>query len=279
MNIQKAYIPKSIEEVLNILDTEDNSKIIAGGTDILVKMRSKKIKTNALIDITKIEELNYILEKDNIIEIGPTTSFTDIINSNIFNDNLYGFKKACELVGSPQIRNRGTIGGNIVNGSSAGDAIPPLLCLDAILVYESINGIREVGLEDFYIEKNSKIKDNELLTKIKFKNPKGRLSFSKLGLRKALAISRISNSILLELKDNIILDIKIASGALGLYPLRERRVEEFLLGKSLDNNIKEEAFKILQESMRERLEGRSTFPYKKVAVEYTFKEALEEVIL
>lgn len=279
MSIEKVYISKNLEELLDIMNREDVD-IISGGTDILVKIRNKKIEPKTIVDISKVKELRYIEKNNEYIEIGSTTTFTDIVNSKIFDDGLFGFKKACKLVGSPQIRNRGTIGGNIINGSSAADSVPPLLCLDAILVYESKGKKREVLLEDFYLDKeNCNINKNELLTKIKIKILKGKLSFSKLGLRKALAISRISNSIFLELDKNKIANIKIASGALGLYPLRERKVEEFLLGKELSEATKEEAFNILLDSMKERLEGRSTFPYKKIAVEHTFKEAFEEVIL
>lgn len=280
MSVKKAYIARNIEEVLDILNKEkEKAKILAGGTDVLVKIRNKAIEPEILIDITKIKELRFIKEENGFIEIGAASTFTDIVKSEIFENNLYGFKKACKLVGSPQIRNKGTIGGNIINGSSAADSIPPLLCLEAVLVYRSKDSEREVSLEEFYTDKENKnIRQNELLTEIRFKRPEGRLSFSKLGLRKALAIARISNSILLKVEEGKIVDAKVASGALGLYPLRERTVEDYLIGKSFDNEVKEEAFKLLQEAMRERLEGRSTFPYKKVAVEHTFKEALEEVM-
>ncbi len=183
------------------------------------------------------------------------------------------------MVGSPQIRNKGTIGGNIANGSAAADSVPPLICLDATIVLESANNTREIKLEDYY-KNNIKIEANELLTKIYFKKPNENqiLGFSKLGgLRKALAISRLTISTLLELdEDNKVIDIKVASGALARYPMREIEVEEFFLGKVLDEDNIEKAIIVLQESMDNRLAGRPTLPYKRVAVERMLREALYE---
>lgn len=283
MTIKKAYKAKKIEDVLDILWTDgDKAKMIAGGTDIMIDIRNKKMNPEILIDVSSVEDMKKVEEKDGFIEIGASVTFTDIVHNEIFDTNLYGLKKASRMVGSPQIRNKGTIGGNIMNGSSAADSIPPLLCLDTILVYESKEGTREVSLEDYYIDKeNNARKNNELLTKIRFKKPNdnAKLTFAKLGLRQALAISRISNSVLVELDDNKkVIDARVASGALGRYPLRERTVEEYLIGKEFNEANKEKAFELIQEAMRGRLEGRSTFPYKKVAVESTFKEAMDEVI-
>lgn len=283
MTIKKAIICKNIDEVVDILeDKDDNLKILAGGTDLLVMIRNKKIHPETLVDISSIDELKKIEVLDKYIEIGAGVTFTDIVNSDLFDDNLYGLHKASRMVGSPQIRNKATIGGNIINGSSAADIIPPLLCLDASLIYRSRDGERQVRLEDFYTDnKNNGIGKNELLTKIRFErlNKNAKLSFAKLGLRDALAIARISNSVLMELDEGKnIIDIKVASGALGKYPLRERKVEEYLKGEKYNKETRDGAVEMIQRAMTERLEGRSTHPYKKIAVESTFREALEEVI-
>lgn len=284
MTIKKAIKARRIDQVLDILWTDrDRCKIIAGGTDIMIDIRNKKIQPEILIDVSSLEAIQKIEELDGYIEIGAGVTFTDIVKHSLFDGNLYGLKKASRMVGSPQIRNKGTIGGNIMNGSSAADSIPPLLCLNTILVYESKEGVREVDLEGFYTDREANgPSKNEILTKVRFKKPgdRARLTFAKLGLRQALAISRISNSVMIELdNENRILDARVASGALGRYPLRERSVEDYLVGKVLNDKTKDGAFELIQEAMRERLEGRSTFPYKKVAVESTFREAMDGVIL
>lgn len=279
MSIETVYKGNSISEVVEILGKyKDEAKLIAGGTDIVIDIRNEKIKPQILVDISGIEELKKIEAKGDYIEIGGATTFTQIVESEFFQRSLYGFNKACRMVGSPQIRNKGTIGGNIANGSAAADSVPPLICLDATIVLESVNNTREIKLEDYY-KNNIKVGANELLTKIYFKklNEKQVLGFSKLGLRKALAISRLTISTLLELdEDNKVSDIKVASGALARYPMREIEVEEFLLGKVLDEENIEKAIIVLQESMDNRLGGRPTLPYKRVAVERMLREALYE---
>jgi CO/xanthine dehydrogenase FAD-binding subunit len=278
MPIEAVHKGNSIDEVLRILRKYgENGKVIAGGTDIIIEMRNKKIQPNVLVDISHIEELKQIQDINGFIEIGAAVTFTEIVESSFFVDNLYGLNKASRLVGSPQIRNKGTIGGNIANGSAAADAIPPLIALDSVLIIENEDGRREVKLEDYYRD-GIGIREDELLTKIRFKKPRKSqsLSFSKLGLRKALAISRISMANLMELDENgKILSVSMASGALGKYPLREVEVEEFLLGKVLDENTIGEALKVLQGAMDNRLGGRSTLPYKRVAVERMLREVME----
>lgn len=271
----------TVEEVIELLSKHESPKIIAGGTDIVIQINEKKIQPKALIDVSKIGELKEIEEEAGFIKIGAGVTYTDIMESDSFEGNLMGFKKACRLVGSPQIRNRATIGGNIVNGSPAADSVPPLIALGATLVIVSHRRVREVKIEDYFKNRESfGIRENELLTAIRFKRPQGVLTFAKLGLRKALAISRISLSALVELdEDNKISLVRIASGSLGRYPMREYEVEEFLEGKILEDGTIDKSVEVLQKAMEKRLAGRSTFPYKRRAVEAVLREALSEVRL
>ncbi|GMG95409.1 FAD binding domain-containing protein [Tepidimicrobium xylanilyticum] len=276
-----AHKGKSLDEVIRLLDQyKEKGKLIAGGTDLIIAMRESKVNVDALIDISSIDELKGVEDIGEYIRIGAATTFTQILEDPLFEDNLYGLKKASREVGSPQIRNKGTIGGNIANGSPAADSVPPLLCLDSILILRSIRGEREIKLKDYY-EGNLKIADDELIIAIQFQKPKSCqvLSFSKLGLRKALAISRLSIATLLELdEDNMVKTIRIASGSLGRYPLREHKVEEFLIGKELNDEVIDEAILVLKEAMDERLKGRPTLPYKRRAVERIFKDAIGQGI-
>lgn len=270
---------RTLKEAVELLSQYESSKIIAGGTDIVIQIYEKRIHPKALIDISKVDELKKIEEKDDYIEIGAGVTYTDIMESSLFEGNLKGFKKACSLVGSPQIRNRGTIGGNIVNASPAADSIPPLIALESTLILVSKRGKREVKIQDYFSHgKTFGIREDELLTAIRFRKPKGVLTFAKLGLRKALAISRISISALVDLdEDNRVIFVRIASGSIGKLPMREYEVEEFLHGKVFEDSVVDESVKVLQESMDKRLAGRPTLPYKRRAIEAVLKEALSEV--
>lgn len=279
MTLKEVYNPNSIKEVVELLGRYGkDAKIIAGGTDIVIELKNEKISPSVLIDISKIDEIKKIEDDGEYIKIGAATTFTEIVESDLFKDNLSGFNKACRMVGSPQIRNKGTIGGNIANGAAAADSAPPLICLESVVVLESINGTREILLEDYY---KNPIKSDEILTYVKFKkwNVNTKLTFAKLGLRKALAISRLTNALLIEMdNDEKIKHVRVASGALGKTPVREYDVEEYLLGKKIDDETIEGAIDTLRSSMENRLKGRSTLPYKSEAIRTTLREALEAVV-
>lgn len=276
MTLDRSYQGTSIEEIVELLGKYGKeAKLIAGGTDIVIAMRNGRVSPKLLIDISKIEELKKIEDDGEYITLGGGVSFTQIVEEPLFHENLYGLYKSCRMVGSPQIRNKGTIGGNIANGSPAADSAPPLIALDSIVKLVSQEGVREIALDDYY---QDQIKDNELLTEIKFKKPKEReiLSFSKLGLRKALAISRLTLSGLIEFdEDDRISSIRVASGALAKYPMREKEVEEYLLNKKINEETIEGAIEVLRSSMDVRLEGRSTLPYKRIAINTILREVLE----
>lgn len=278
MELKEVYNGKTIEEVVELLGKNGkDSKVIAGGTDIIIELRNGKIGPKMLIDVSKVEELKKIEDDGKYISIGAGVTFTDVIENPLFKEEAFGFYKACKMVGAPQIRNKGTIGGNIAHGGAAADSVPPLICLKSIVTLESIDGIREISLEKYY---GDPIKDNELLTKIRFEKPNNNqfLSFSKLGLRKALAISRLTTSALIEFDGEKIKNIVVASGALGISLLREYKVEEYLKGKEIKEETILGSIVVLEEAMRERLEGRSTFPYKSKAIKTILRETLEESI-
>lgn len=282
MALEDVYKGKNVDEIIELLDRYGkDAKIIAGGTDIVIDLRNERIAPKVLIDISSLEELKAIKDEGEYVDIGAGVSFTQVVESPLFEGNLYGLNKACHMVGSPQIRNKGTIGGNIANGSPAADSIPPLICLNSTLILKSVRGTREISIEDYYRDEDARIRPDELLVSINFKKPKKDqvLSFAKLGLRKALAISRLSIAILVELdEEGRIATIEVASGSLGKYPMRELELEQFLLGKKLEDNTIDEGVVVLQKAMEKRLAGRSTFPYKRVAVDRMFREALGEAM-
>ncbi len=279
MNINKVINASSISEIVDLLNEyKDKAKIIAGGTDVVIALRDGKISPEMLIDISKVKELREVKDDGEYLTIGGGVTFTDIVESPVFDGNLYGFKKSCHMVGSPQIRNKGTVGGNIANGSSAADSVPPLMALDSEVILVSGSGERRIGLEDYY---HDKIRPDELLVGVRFKKPKKNevVTFSKLGLRKALAISRLTLSSFIGFDgEGKVETVRIGSGALAKYPMREVEVEEYLMGKKLSDETIELAIGVLKDSMDERLKGRSTLPYKRVAISTILKEALDEAM-
>lgn len=277
----KTFKASTTKEAVELLEKyKSQAKIIAGGTDIVIELRNEKIDPQVLIDISAIEEIRYIREEDGYIYMGAGATFTDLAYSELLDHRLQGLKLSSRLVGSPLIRNRGTVGGNICNGSPAADVVPPLLSLEARLTIKSSKNTREIKLEDMFLGKGKvDLSPDEMLTDISFKKPEEgqNLGFSKLGLRNALAISRICISVYLDLdKDEKIKDIKIASGALGVNGLRERQVEEAIKGLKLNQDTVNIAKEKLVEAVEERLKGRSSLEYKGRAVSSLLVEAINE---
>ena len=273
---------KTLDEALDILDFKKSSaQVIAGGTDLIVHMRDSNFDKEILIDICDIEELKSIKNEDNTIKIGACVTFNDVINSDIISSNLYGLKKASSLVGSPQIRSRATIGGNICNASPSADIIPPLLALDAIVYIQSKNYKRKVYLKDVLLDKNHiDLAPNEILTYIEFEKPKQNqvLTFAKLGFRKALSIAKISSGVLLEVEENKFKNINVALGAISKTGIREYDVEKYLTEKTVEDENINKALDILQDNVSVSLKARSSGEYKSHAVRGVVKEAIYEGI-
>lgn len=283
MNIKETYKASTKKEALELLEKYgEQAKIIAGGTDMVIELRNNKINPDVIIDISSIDEIRYIKEDDGHILLGAATTFTDVAYSELLDERLSGLKKSARLVGSPLIRNRGTIGGNICHGSPAADIVPPLLALNAMVTIESSDNTREERLEDIFLGKGHvDLKSGEMLTGIKFKKPEEnqKVGFSKLGLRNALAISRICIAVYIDMnEDNTIKDIRVASGALGVNGMRERLVEYTLRGLEMNKDTIELGAQKIVESVEDRLKGRSSLEYKGKAVKSLFIEAMELAI-
>lgn len=283
MKLKSVIKVKKLHEGLEVLNKyKERCKIIAGGTDIVIDLNHKTICPEVLLDITSIGEISQIEDLGDYITIGSGVTFTQMVENNLLDNRLIALSNAAKSVGSPQIRNLGTIGGNICNASPAADTVPSLLALDAIAIIVSIKGKREMPLEEFFLNKGeTALNDNEMLHSVRFKKLRSNqgLGFSKLGLRKALAISRISTSIYVDIDEiDICKEIRIGSGALGRYAVREKEAEEFIKGKVLTEEKIEEYSQFLKRQIEKRLEGRSSKEFKSQAVMGTFKKAIREAI-
>jgi xanthine dehydrogenase iron-sulfur cluster and FAD-binding subunit A len=231
----------SVEDATRILDAEGTqARIIAGATDLMLEMERgvrKGIKT--LIDVTRINGLDQIkLDEDNLIHLGPLVTHGQCAASKIITEQAYPLARACWEVGAPQIRNRGTIAGNLITASPANDTISPLIALDATIVLQSVNGKRKIQLAEFYTGvRRTVMQDNEMLVDIYFPALKSnqRGSFYKLGLRKAQAISLVNCAVILTFDGKQIQNAIITLGAVAPVIVHAKEAEEFLIGKTLDD--------------------------------------------
>ena len=257
-------IPKDLSEATEIL-TKDKAKILAGGTDLIIQIREKQIKLETIVDLSQIKDIKEITVKNNRLCIGAMASFTAIGESALVKEHFPILAEAAKSVGSPQIRNTATVGGNIVNGATAADSVPALIVLEAELRLFSKNNEKKVPLNGFITGLNkTAIEAGEVLYSIEIPlKAERQMAFVKLGRRKALAISRINIAVVLELDgEKNVASAKIALGAVGTTAYRVTQVEEFLVGRPLDKETIAKAKEIINQVVKDKLGNRSTVAYK-----------------
>ena len=282
MTILRGYKCGTVEEALQILsENRGNAKIVSGGTDIVIEVKHRKLKEEVLVDVFSIPELKRIERRGDYWEIGAAVPFSRIVEGGELPLNLGGLRKACGSVGSPQIRNRGTIGGNIANASTAADTVPIMVALRATAVIRSVAGEREASVEEMFGARENWLKPDELLVKVRFQAPRENqcLASAKLGLRKALAISRMTVGLYLEVGDGgQVTDVSIASGAIGKHAMREPDVEAFMMGVDIRSPNYWQASEVFQRALDERLKGRASLNFKREAIVGIMNEALTDAL-
>lgn len=278
--------PASVKEACELLALHgESAKVIAGGTDLMVQIRDEDKKwanINYVVDIGHLKEMKYIKEDGDIIRIGALASHTDIVKSGILQKFSPFFCEASNTVGSPQIRNMGTIGGSIGNASPASDPVPPLIALDAEVKVVGVIGERTVSLKSIFANSyKTTLKADEIITEISFKKmpDEAKSVFLKLGRRKALAISRMNVGVVVVVDSkNIVSDIRIAPGCIFAVPDRVKIAEEVLLGKVPTRELLVEAGKKVSEEMINRTGIRPSTEFKKPAIESLTTRALSQAL-
>ncbi len=226
------YECTSFNEAFNILENNKNSCIIAGGTDVIIGIRNESSRfkdVETILDLRNLPNIKGIYEQDENFVIGAYTTFTEIIENEIIKSNFPLLAEAVSKIGNLQVRNRATIGGNIVNCAPCADSVPPLLVYDAKVSIKNNLNCYEMPLSEFLIAPyRTKLLKNEILEKIILPKPskhyKGK--FVKVGKRKGVTISRLTLALLIEVNNNHFSEIKIASGAITPIATRFFNVED-----------------------------------------------------
>jgi len=279
INISMYKRPATMDEALSLLASERYLPI-AGGTDLIIQLRSSE--QSKVIDISGLG-LDYITEQENTIEIGAAATHTSIATSKLTDKYLPLLKTASGLVGSRQIRNRGTIGGNIVNASPCADTLPALLNYDAVLVLMSKSGERQVKLSEFITAPYQTVKHEDELLKCIICNKDNTStghSYIKLGRRQAVNISRMSIAVSIkQTSEGIIEDAKIAAGSVFPTTSRMPRLENRLIKQNVSLKLISEAGEYAAELMIEQSGVRWSTPYKKPVLTGLMRRALRESMI
>ncbi len=276
-------LAESLDAAVDALAREGKSaRIIAGGTDIILEMeRGSRNDVNTLIDITKIQGLDRIYEdKEGVIHLGPLVTHNHVLSSTLIREKAFALLQACWEVGSPQIRNRGTVAGNLATASPANDTISPLIAFDAKLKLRSVRGERTVPLSEFYLGvRKTVMEPDELIVDIYFDGlkPGQKSYYIKSALRRAQAISVINLSVLLDIEENSIKDAKITLGAAAPTIIRALKAEKYLRGKLLDEQLIFETATLIEESARPISDIRGSADYRSYMIGVLGKRALTAI--
>lgn len=282
-DINNIYQPKTLKEALDLLDNKENIKIIAGGTDVLIKLHHGDLAGIELLSIRDIEELKEItLNDEGDIEIGAMASFSDIFRSDVINENIYVLSEAAVSMGGPQVRNVATIGGNVCNGAVSADSATSLFALNAELLLKTKNEERIIPIKEFYLGPGKvSILPNEILVKIiirkkEYLGYKG--NYIKFSNRKAMDIAMLGVSVVGAIENNYFKDLRISLGVAAPTPIRCLKAEEFSKGIEVNmNNIIEISEKALLDA-RPRNSWRGSKDFREHLIKELTKRGIIEII-
>ncbi|HVN55912.1 MAG TPA: FAD binding domain-containing protein [Anaerolineaceae bacterium] len=271
---------ETVEEVLQVLhDRQEEARIVAGATDLILEMeRGVRKGITTLIDVTRIPHLDQILlDEDGLIHIGPLVTHNLVVASKLLREMAFPLVQAALEVGSPQIRNRGTIAGNLITASPANDTITPLMALGAQVTLRSLTGERKVPLQDFYLGvRKTVMRADEIVVDIAFPSltPADRGIFIKLALRRAQAISLVNIAAICSMVGDTVRSAVVTLGAVAPTIIHAREADEFLAGKPLDEPAIHAAAELVMQAAQPISDVRGSAAYRKTMVRVLARRAL-----
>lgn len=273
--------PATLDELWPILaQGPEATKILAGGTDLVVEGRMGHHLGKTWVDVTRIPELKGIEERDDHLWVGASSTWTDVYRHPLLKEHLPGLAPCCFEVGSPQIRNIGTLGGNVAHGSPAGDSLPVLLIYEARVVLLSKDGSRTLALEDFLVGvRKTALAPGELISGFEIPLPeKHEARFLKLGPRESLAISKVNAAVRARKQGGVLKDVRIAVGSAAPTVFRAKDAEAALEGTWPDEAQIAAAAKAAQARSSTISDLRSTAEYRTAMVEVLVRRAVTSIV-
>jgi CO/xanthine dehydrogenase FAD-binding subunit len=274
--------PGNLTEALRMLN-ETKYKIIAGGTDVLIRMRIGPISEKKLLNVYQLEELRYVRSEGDLIRVGALSRISDVAQSPEVRKFALPLAQAADDFGSMQLTNKATIGGNLANASPSADCIPPLYSLDATLTVASMGGERQIPIKDFFMGyKQLDLRQNELITEISFRkmtrDEDGLYLRHTLRFGEAISVVGVSLCLKSARKSGEFVTARIALGAVSPTVVRAYKTEEIVTQGVLDEARMWAASRAVTESISPITDVRGTREYRQeIAVNLTYR-GLHEIL-
>jgi len=277
-------VPKSLEEAISLLAQYDGkAKIMAGGTDLLVEMRSRELQPEVLIDLKRIPNLDSIDDDNEGLRIGALVRIRDIETSQIIQEKFSILSQAAGTLGSVQVRNKATVGGNLCHAAPSADMAPALIGLGAVARFVGQDGDKTLPLEEFCLGPGETVlRADQILTELRVPNM---AAFSegvylKFGPRRAMDLAVVGVAAVLTMDSTITncLDIRIVLGAVAPTPIRARKAEAVLRGNKLSDSLTNEAAKIASEEAKPITDIRASDWYRRQIVEVLVKRSINQAV-
>ncbi|HWQ30308.1 MAG TPA: xanthine dehydrogenase FAD-binding subunit XdhB [Negativicutes bacterium] len=282
-DIVKIEKPETLEEALKMLSDNPKLRIIAGGTDILIRMRSGAIEEVELLSLRSIPGLDEIsILEDGTISIGAMATFTDLFRNETINKYVPVLAEAAVSMGGPQIRNMATVGGNICNGAVSADSATTLLAYDASLRLESVSGTRIVPLKEFYAGPGKvKLLPGEIMTSILISEEGyGKTSgcYIKYSTRKAMDIAMLGVSTVCRIENGKFSEVRLSLGVAAPTPIRCSEAEYYARGKAVTAETLKEIARYAVTASKARDSWRASKAYREHLIEVLTFRALKEAV-
>jgi CO/xanthine dehydrogenase FAD-binding subunit len=270
-----------LDEALRHLEEDPSLVPTAGCTDLMVRGPEALHRMDRVIDLLSLAELRGIHEVEGGLEIGAITSFTEIRRSAAVRAAFPALAAAASLVGGWQIQNRATLGGNIANASPAGDSLPVLLALDAVVVAAGVHGVREIPYGAFHTGyRKTALQSGEIVARIRLPYlPEGSVqAFRKVGTREAQAISKVAVALAGRVAEGRIAELRLAAGSVAATPVRLRAAVEAVRGLPLGPETAELAGRAAAREVTPIDDVRSTADYRRFALERVVRRLILEMV-
>lgn len=277
------YEPATLDGCLSLLNEHcSRAAPLAGGTDLLVNMKKGLAKPGVLVSLARISQLQGISTSGDSgsLRLGSMATMDAIASDGEVQKDFGILAEAAQKLGSPLIRNRATLGGNLVTSRPAADSHGPLICLGARIRLEGLSGSREVGVEDFFVGPGESVrKPDEVLTLIIIERPLPRSGgvYLKYGIRKTLEIGVVNVAVLLRVAgDRTITHARVALGAVAPKTIRSQNAEKCLIGNPPDEKTIERAGEAAAADCQPISDVRGSAEYRRILVEVLTGRAIRE---